>query len=151
MKINANDQIPKHLNPVTPKKNQPSRNESFGNILKAHVNSATPEVAGTQLTAFVNPLNNLKMDISAGFDPNDAIDRTENLIGLLDQYRHKLADPSATLKQIDPIVREIDQEAEILTLVLDTLPDNEGIKRIINETLVTASTEVTKFYRGDYI
>ncbi len=151
MKINANDQIPKHLNPITQTKPQPSQDESFGSILKAHVNSATQEVAGTQQTAFVNPLNNLKMGLSAKLNPNDALDRTENLIGLLDQYRHKLADPSATLKQIDPIVREIDQEAEILTLVLDTLPDNEGIKRIINETLVTASTEVTRFYRGDYI
>ena len=151
MKINANDQIPKHLNPVTQTKPEPSRDESFGSILKAHVNSSTKEKAGTQQTAFIPPLNGVNMNISARFDPHDAIDRTENLIGLLDQYRHKLADPSATLKQIDPIVQEIDQEAKNLTLVLGTLPDNEGIKRLLNETLVTASMEVTKFYRGDYV
>lgn len=151
MKINANHQILKHFNPDTQTRTQSSRDESFGNILKEHVDASTKEVAGTQQIAFINPLNGVKMNISTRFDPHDAVDRTENLIDLLDQYRRKLADPSANLKQIDPIIREIGQEAEILTPVLETLSEKEGLKRILNETLVTASTEVTKFYRGDYI
>ena len=91
------------------------------------------------------------MSTPAKFDKQFTLDRIENLIGLLDQYRHKLADPGITLKNIDPIIRKIDQETENLAPVLDSLPEDEDLKKIINQTLVTASLEVSKFYRGDYI
>ncbi|CAB1068968.1 hypothetical protein JY97_12665 [Alkalispirochaeta odontotermitis] len=87
----------------------------------------------------------------SNFDRLSAVDRTENLIGLLDQYRHQLADPQTTLRNIDPIIRKIDQEREGLAPALESLPDDENLKQIINQTLVTASLEVSKFYRGDYI
>jgi hypothetical protein len=70
---------------------------------------------------------------------------------MLDQYRNKLADPAITLKNMDPIIRQIDQETENLAPVLDSLPEDENLKNIFNQTLVTASLEVTKFYRGDYL
>jgi hypothetical protein len=96
-------------------------------------------------------MSGVQMITSSKFDKQFALDRIENLIGLLDQYRHKLADPGITLKNIDPIIREIDQETENLAPVLDSLPEDEDLKNIVNQTLVTASLEVSKFYRGDYI
>jgi hypothetical protein len=45
----------------------------------------------------------------------------------------------------------MDKLKDTLAPVLDSLPDDEKLKDIANETLVTASLEVTKFYRGDYI
>jgi hypothetical protein len=96
-------------------------------------------------------MSGVQMITSSKFDKQFALDRIENLIGLLDQYRHKLADPGITLKNIDPIIKEIDQETENLAPVLDSLPEDEDLKNIVNQTLVTASLEVSKFYRGDYI
>jgi hypothetical protein len=52
---------------------------------------------------------------------------------------------------MDSIIRQIDQETENLAPALDLLPEDEDLKNIFNQTLVTASLEVTKFYRGDYI
>ena len=151
MKISETDQIQKPLAPVTPTKPQPSDDHAFGNILKEQLEpSAKTEVAGNHRNAFINPLNGAQMNISSRLDTRDALERTESLIGLLEQYRLKLADPATSLKQIDPIVQEIGQASEILTPVLDAIPDTDELKRIVNETLVTASMEVTKFYRGDY-
>ena len=79
------------------------------------------------------------------------MDRVENLIDLLDHYRQMLSDPSNSLKKIDPIIKEIDQQKEKLAPALDSLPDGEELKDIVNQTLVIASLETTKFYRGDYI
>ena len=45
----------------------------------------------------------------------------------------------------------MDKLKETLEPVLDSLPDDEKLKDIVNQTLVTASLEITKFYRGDYI
>ena len=83
-------------------------------------------------------------------DKKFALDRIEDFIGLLDQYHKKLSDPRVSLKNIDPIIREIDLAKENLTPVLDSLPEGEKLKNILNQALVTASLEVSKFYRGDY-
>lgn len=151
MKIYDNDQITKNLYPEARTKPQLPADKEFGTILKESVENSKQDVTGTRRTTFINPLNGVQMSASSNFDKQYAIDRTENLIGLLDQYRHKLADPGITLKNIDPIIREIDRETDNLAPVLDTLPEGEEFKDIINQTLVTASLEVTKFYRGDYI
>jgi len=151
MKIYDNDQITKNLYPEARTKPQLPADKEFGTILKESVENSKQDVTGTRQTTFINPLSGVQMSTSSKFDKQYAIDRTENLIGLLDQYRHKLADPGITLKNIDPIIREIDRETDNLAPVLDTLPEGEEFKDIINQTLVTASLEVTKFYRGDYI
>jgi len=151
MKIHNNDQILKNLYPETNKNLQPTAAKEFGTILKESVDNLRNEVTAPRPTTFINPLNGVQMRKSAGFDRQFALDRIENLIGLLDQYRDKLADPGVTLKNIDPIVREIDRETETLVPILDSVPEGEGLKKIMNQTLVTASLEVNKFYRGDYI
>jgi hypothetical protein len=151
MKINETDPIIKQLNPVTGARPQPSVDKAFGKILEERVGHSIKDLTGTRQTAFTNPLNGVQMKTSTGFKKHDALDRSEHLIGLLDQYRRKLADPAATLKQIDPVIRQIRREADHLTPVLDALPENDGLKGIVNEILVTASTEISKFYRGDYI
>ena len=151
MKIHNNDQILKNLYPETKTTPQPPDDKEFGSILKESVENVKKEVTGPRQTTFINPLMGVQMSTPPKFDEQFALDRIENLIGLLDQYRNKLADPAITLKNMDPIIRQIDQETENLAPVLDSLPEDENLKNIFNQTLVTASLEVTKFYRGDYL
>ena len=151
MKINNNDQMLTNLYPeVTTVPHSPADKE-FGTILKESFENVKTEDTGPHQTTFVNPLNGLRMDTSTKFDKQYALDRIENLIGMLDQYRHILGDSGITLKNIDSIIRKIDKEAENLAPVLDLMPEDKNLKSLINQTLVTASLEVTKFYRGDYI
>jgi hypothetical protein len=151
MKIHNNDQILKNLYPETKTAAQPPAEKEFGSILKESVENVKKENVGPRPTTFISSMSGVQMITSSKYDKQFALDRIENLIGLLDQYRHKLADPGITLKNIDPIIREIDQETENLAPVLDSLPEDEDLKNIVNQTLVTASLEVSKFYRGDYI
>jgi hypothetical protein len=55
------------------------------------------------------------------------------------------------LKQIDSIISAIARENDSLASFADSLPDDDEIKNILNRTMVTASLEVTRFYRGDYL
>ncbi|UCF93760.1 MAG: hypothetical protein JSW39_06275, partial [Desulfobacterales bacterium] len=79
------------------------------------------------------------------------LDRVENFLNLLDEYCQMLGDPRKTLKDIQPLVASMTRAKEDLTPLLHTLPDGHGIKDILNQTLVTASLEIIKFNRGDYI
>jgi hypothetical protein len=151
MKINNPDPIVKNLGPEPKTAPRSPAGKEFGTILKESVENVKKEDPGPRQTAFINSLGGVQMKTPSQSDRQFALEHVENLIGLLDQYQRKLADPGVTLKSIDPIIMKIDQETENLTPVLDSLPGDEALKDIINQALVTASLEVSKFYRGDYV
>ena len=151
MKIYNNDQILKNLYPEANRKAMPPADKEFGTILKETVENTPKAKPGPLKTNFVNPLSGVQLIPSSSPDKKVTVERIEKMIDLLDQYRQMLADPLTSLKKIDPIIKELGQEKEKMAPVLDSLNDDEGLKNILNQTLVTASLEVTKFYRGDYI
>ena len=151
MKINDPDQIAKTFFPEKRPDPRSPAGKGFGTILKESVENVKKEDTGPRQTAFINPLSGVQMKTSSKSDPQYVLERVENLIGLLDKYQRKLADPGITLKNIDPIIMKIDQESQNMTPILDSLPEDEDLKNIVNQALVTASLEVGKFYRGDYI
>ena len=151
MKIDNNDPIMKGLHPQGTAKSRPAGEQEFGKILKETVENTQKLDAGPRQTAFVNPLASVWRTARGSADPEFAIDRIENMIDLLDQYRHKLADPQMNLKQIDPIINEIALENDSLASLADSLPAADELKGLLERTMVTASLEVTKFYRGDYL
>ena len=55
-----------------------------------------------------------------------------------------------SLNELNPLIQMMDMEKMDLISAMDSLPDGDGLKDILNETLITASLEVAKFKRGDY-
>ena len=151
MKIDNYNQILKNIYQANNADPKSGAGDKFGDILNEAIGNSKKEVGGLQQTAFVNPLAGIRSTTTFELNQQVAIEGAENLIDLLDQYRHKLSDPRITLKKIDPIIREIDRQKEKLTPLLESLPDGEKLRDVVNQTLVTASLEITKFYRGDYI
>ena len=79
------------------------------------------------------------------------IDQIENMLDLLDEYRHQLADPNSTLRDIHPLVESLEAANKQLAPLLDSIAEGDQLKQILNETLVTTSTEVFKYNKGEYI
>ena len=150
MKI-QNDDLIKNLYSETTTQRQSTVGSEFDAILKQTVKNTKTEVTGHRQTTFINPLNAIQPSTFSEREKQVALDRVENFIDLLDQYQQKLADSRLKLKHIDPIIKELNQEKENLTPVLDSIPDDEELKNILNQALVTATLEVGKFYRGDYL
>ena len=151
MKIDNNDQIMKSMFPEDTARSRPAGEKEFGTILKETVENKTRAGVEPRQTAFINPLCGVRLTTPTSPDPTITIERIENMIDLLDQFRHKLADSRINLKQIDAIISKIARENDSLATLENSLPDDDDIKNILNRTRVTASLEVTKFYRGDYL
>jgi hypothetical protein len=49
------------------------------------------------------------------------------------------------------VIKTIEKEKEQLSSVMESLPNEDALKDIVNRTLITASLEVMKYNRGDYI
>jgi len=151
MKIMNNEQVLKTVQHEIKTEAQQPAGKEFGAILRETAEKTTPAASAPLQSTFINPLPGLQPASSSPTDHQFAANSIEDMINLLDRYREKLADPRTTLKQIDPVIRKMTQEMENLAPVLDSLPAGEGLRKILNQTLVTASLEISKFYRGDYI
>ena len=79
------------------------------------------------------------------------VDKTENLLDLMESYTQKIEDPKKSLKEIEPLIDSIQKEASRLAQETDKhLPEDKALKDIVNEFAVAANVEYAKFYRGDY-
>jgi hypothetical protein len=151
MKIYSNDQILKNLYPETNNKTRPNAGKEFGAVLKETVENTKKAEPATQQMKLLNPLSGVHLTPRSVQDKTVTIERIEKMIDLLDQYRQMLADPKISLKNMDPVVMEMAREKEKMATALDSMQDGEELKNILNQTLVTATLEISKFYRGDYI
>jgi len=151
MKIDANNEIIKSNYPDKSQRSEKGSNTDFKNILKESVEKSAPHATQIQPPSSINPLSSVGFESELPKDKFYTINRVENLINLLDDYRKQLADPAITLRSIEPVMKTIMKEKDQLSSLLDSMPNEQGLKDIVNRTLITASLEVIKFNRGDYI
>ena len=151
MKINGSDEIIKNGFADKALRSQQDQKEDFKNILKASVERTTSNPGKIQSPPLTNSVSAIRFQTPSPEHKRLTVDRVDNLLNLLDNYRDQLADPWVTLRSIEPVIKMIDKEKEQLSSVLDSLTEEDGLKDIVNHTLITASLEVIKFNRGDYI
>ena len=151
MKINGSDEIIKSGYTDKPVRKEQALNDDFKNILKASVERTAQHQAKTQSPALMQPISAIKFQPLSPETNSITIDRLDNLLNLLDNYQKQLADPQVSLRRIEPLMNTIEKEKEQLSSVLDSLASEDGLKDIVNRTLITASLEVIKYNRGDYI
>jgi hypothetical protein len=151
MKINGNDDIQKYLCPEPKQRIQPSLEQKFGTILKESVEKYRNTTVSPLRTTSLQSAYRMSETDAVAADRQVSIERLEHFLDILEQYRHQLADTRVTLKTIDPTMQALVREKENLSGVLDSLSAGDKLKDIINRTLITASLEMTRFYRGDYL
>lgn len=146
MKINAPDTLFQRLQADRmPAERSSTAPTAFGDVLKQTLGQA----AGTASGGVVSGTTPTRPPTAGAESP--AMNRLEHFLDLLDGYRQQLADPRVSLKGLDPLVREMQTRVEQLAPLGDGLPQGDGLKDVIQRTLVAASVEILRFRRGDYL
>jgi len=151
MKIDGNNEIIKSNYPDKSQRSEQASNTDFKNVLKESVEKSSRHATQIQSPTIINPLAPVGFSPELPDDKFSAINQVENLIDLLDDYRKQLADTAITLRSIEPVMKTIIKEKDQLSSLLDSMPNDDGLKDIVNRALITASLEAIKFNRGDYI
>ena len=123
----------------------------FSSVLKDTIESTATAEKGIQSPVMVETVVPAQNQHFSASDKLKTLDRIEKVLDMLDMYRSRLADPNATLRDIHPIVKSLETANEQLKPVLKSIAEGDQLKQILNQTLVTTSLEVFKFYQGDYI
>jgi hypothetical protein len=95
------------------------------------------------LSKVINPINNLTND--------NAISILDALLSALEKYERALADPGVSLKKIDPLVKNMQEQADQMESALNANEVDESLQSLANLVLSQSRAESSKFQRGDYI
>jgi hypothetical protein len=128
------------------------KDQYFDNILKETLARSSVKDTDLLKTGAAIPV---LLSFNGGAVPEsekyDLLNKADKLLGLLEDYREKIANPVYSLKEVYPIIKSIEEENQRLIPLVDSLPDGESMKDFLHRLLVTSTVETIKYNRGDYI
>mgnify|MGYP001111081476 CR=1 FL=1 len=114
----------------------------FEDILKGVQNTGAPGIQNVHAPFAVESLNPQKIK---------ALSLSEQAVDMLDSYAKSLSDPAQTLKQIAPVVDELEAMRSSILEARSFLADSDRLKGVMDDVASAINTEVLKFRRGDLI
>ncbi|MEA3359340.1 MAG: hypothetical protein U9R17_08060 [Thermodesulfobacteriota bacterium] len=96
-----------------------------------------------------------RIDATSPHQPSDArsdiLRQGDKILSLLDDYAGHLNDPEKTLRDIEPLVGEIEKEVRFIEAeAAEKGQNDEELQGLINNLVLTANVNIYKFYRGDF-
>ncbi len=149
MKVNANPEILRDNYTARNNADPKTTGSEFSTILEESLKSVSNENATVSKGSKIEGISKTQFDILSKVE-NPAIGQVENYLNILNEYQKKLGNLDVPLKELSPLLDQMNAEKGELSSALDSLSDEDGLKGIVNETLVVSSLETIKFNRGDY-
>jgi hypothetical protein len=152
MKIDPNLEILKTQYPEkTAATEKPAKDEFSGMLKEGIDNEPSKTVEGSKEPQMISSVAQVQFNTFLPVQNNLNVERTEQFLDLLEQYQTKLMDPQARLKDLHPLIKKLENEKDAPALLMDSLPQGDELKDILNNALVAATVETIKFNRGDYV
>lgn len=150
MKIDLTHQILKSVYAEQTQKSEGTQANKFGQILDEAIKQPSKVETGARRSPIVNGIPEIQLSPFPGSKSSTIVEGAERLLDTLDEYRQKLGNHEVRLREMDPLINKIDKQTERLTTELDSLPEGDGLREILNQALIASSLEVARFNRGDY-
>lgn len=128
--------------------------DAFSKTLR-EIMSPSKSAQPTETTAAIIQAQTMSPSFMRVTDPSsikEVMNQTDILLSRLDNYAQLLEDPSKTLKDMEPLIDSIKNDADALNADAEKkLPEGSGIKNLVREFTIAANAEYMRFKRGDYI
>ncbi|MFZ0243755.1 MAG: hypothetical protein WAL90_19100 [Desulfobacterales bacterium] len=151
MKISATPQLRRDLPVTKTRRETTAATPDFQAILKQTVEGLGDRRPADAISGPFGPPTVRALIMPAADTPLPLTDRLDRLVDQLEHYRQKLADPQVSLKSIEPLVIDIAAAAQKLAPDLTPADRTDSLNDILKRALVTASVEITRFNRGEYL
>ena len=149
MKINDIQHISSIATPKNQKKAETTKT-AFKDLLET-----TMDAADTSRTIKPESATSARMTqpsfTTMPIDREEAVSRVSQFLDIMEEYSIKLSTKKCSLRDIAPLVSRIETGIEELRILSRSLPDDDSIKEILDQSLIRSSVEVIKFNRGDYL
>jgi hypothetical protein len=123
----------------------------FDEILEKALIPQSGQTTPTNALPPLQSLSNVSLVVPSGVDRIQTAKNIDYFLTIMEAYEKKMTDPQASLKDAYPFVQQMEKKTTELIPTLESLPDGDKLKDILNQALVTSTVEIIKFNRGDYI
>ena len=150
MKINHPNELIPRIGPEAEKGKvgRLDKTKDFASVLKAAAQDQQTD------TAPVITPGRVVQQVAPGMEVNQkpGYEKTASfLIDTLETYQKILADPTANLKQVAPMVEQMRITADHTQNWVGKLQGDPALKGVIEEALIQMNKEIIRFDRGEYI
>jgi uncharacterized phage infection (PIP) family protein YhgE len=123
--------------------------QEFESILNSAQDKIEASEEGSQ-TSELGEISAMEFDIQTVSEI--VTDKTEKLLTNLERYAFQLDDTNVSLKEIEPVLEGLNEDAAaLLEETLSLGEDDQDLIDIATSTAISAKTEYLKFQRGDYL
>ena len=137
---------------------EPNRAESRSNVKKGEfdalfrqaVDSTEAKGVETESARFISQIRPVQFTTDPLPSADRVVDRVQRLIDTMGVYQQKLIESRATLKDIQPLVQEMESQSQTLSAASNAVEGQKNLKTIVNQSLTIASMEIAKFNSGYY-
>jgi hypothetical protein len=123
----------------------------FQDILNEKMGQASAKTSQSAAPPPMSNLDSIRFNLASEQDTKKTLVRMDRFLSLLETYQKQMEDPRISLKETSTVVSQMEQQTQELLPLLDTLPEESGLKDLLNRLLVTSTVEAIKFNRGDYL
>jgi hypothetical protein len=124
--------------------NKTQGDESFGDMLAQMVAEKVPTSSECSQVAQAESVSSSEQTLSPLWF------QASGLLDSLDAYSQALGNPGRTLKDLEPLVKSMELQAEELEVNLAEVKDPQ-LAQLGNEAVLAARVESLKYWRGDFI
>jgi hypothetical protein len=148
--------IPEKINSVLKQATTTKTNDSDGDLFKKtfdKILSDSKQSAQPPTSSSLSGLGEIKsMGLKLSDSSDDSMEQsTGQLLSMLGQYSQALNDPSKSLKDIEPLLKEIKTGADALSEATQASGASDALKSVAQKSSLLANVEYIKFMRGDYV
>ena len=151
MEINPNDRMPGSVFPEKFNTAEKSADKNFRTVFEELIDNS-PKVDSVNKNApLINSISQIRLNPFLSGEKISIADHADRVLDTLDDYQKKLASPAFTLKDIAPLIDEIEAGNKTLISASKALSDGDELKNILEQVIITSMVEIIKFNRGDYV
>ena len=123
---------------------------SFDKVLEKAV--APPAVRPPELqpSAMIENIRPAQFETKRGFSADGVVERVSRLIDTLEVYRQQLAEKGVALKDLQTLVADMTSQSERLRSLTGEVETGDGLRTIVDQSLMLSSLEIARFNGGHY-
>ncbi len=150
MKINIQD-VPGVAQTQKPHKQQNTPTGGFDQLLEKAMTAQNGQGAAASALPPLQSLSGASFVVPGAAEQSQTVKNVDELLNVIESYQTKMADPRVSLKEIYPLIQQMEKKTAELAPVAEALPTGDKLKEILDRTLVASTVEIIKFNRGDYV
>jgi hypothetical protein len=127
---------------------QKAGGQAFNKIFESKLNTSSAEGMdpGSKTAPPIRPNLHQSMDVKL-----QAYAKLEQMFDHLDRYQNLLSDGQASLKAVAPSMGSLKEDLGEIEALMENINDEDPLKNLLQESLVTVSKEVYRFESGAYV